>query len=247
MKYSTLAIIVCIFLFNITSILNAESQDDQSLYTTENESLEIRTIDPVPLLYPTENEEAMVAYNAGTHLMSQNRLNEAEELLLKAIELDPTFVAAIDHLGIIYRRQNRLDEAEAMYLRSIKINSMNVVPFLNLAIIYRIRGRINDAFQLYRHVIKTHPNNPEGFFGIGAIFFDVGNYEYSMVFINRAIELYMELNSSLIYNAFYYKGMIYFRTGDYDEALFYLEASRRGNPNNEPLVEQTINEIKRLN
>jgi tetratricopeptide (TPR) repeat protein len=247
MKYFTFAIIICILLFNVTSVLKAEPQNNQSVYLTENENMEIRTIDPVPLLYPTENEEVMVAYNTGTHLMRQNRLNEAEIFLLEAIELDPTFVAAIDHLGIIYRRQNRLDEAEVMYLRSIEINSMNIVPFLNLAIIYRIQSRLNDAFELYRHVVNTHPNNPEGFFGIGAIFFVVENYEDSMAFINRAIELYMELNSPLIYNAFYYKGMIYFRTGDYDEALFYLEASRRGNPDNESLVEQAINEIKRSN
>ena len=118
---------------------------------------------------------------------------------------------------------------------------------MNLAIVYRIQGRLNDAFQLYRHVVETHPNNPEGYFGIGSIFYIVENYESSMLFFRRAVELYKELNSQLIYNAYFYIGMIYFRTGEYNEALIYLEEARRGNPNNESLVEQAINEIRNKN
>jgi len=233
-------------LFCFIPVINAENQDDQSLYTAENEIIEIRTIDPAPMVSPTKNERAMIAYNVGTTLMHQNRLNEAEIYLLEAVELDPVFVDAIDHLAIVYRRQNRFEEAEIMYLKSIRINNTNTVPFINLAVIYMIQNKLNDAFLLYRHVVQIQPNNPEGYFGIGSIFFIIGNYESAMAFINTSIELYKELNSSLIYNAFYYKGMIYFRTGEYDEALFYLEEAVKGNPNNAVLVERAVNEIKKL-
>jgi tetratricopeptide (TPR) repeat protein len=65
-----------------------------------------------------------------------------------------------------------------------------------------------------------------------------------MLFFDKAIELYIELNSALVYDAFYYKGMIYFRMNEYDQALKCLEEAKKGNPNN-AAIERTIDEIKK--
>jgi tetratricopeptide (TPR) repeat protein len=204
---------------------------------------QIRPIDPVDMVRPSENEQAMYAYNLGTQLMRINRLDEAEELLKEAISLDPEFVDAIDHLGLVYRRQNRLDEAEKMYLRSIELNKENAVPFINLAVVYRIQGKLDDAFQLYKHVAQIQPNNPEGYYGIGELFYLIENFENAMMFFDAAIVLYNRVNSPTVYDAYYYKGMIYYYSEEYEEALTYLEEAIKGNPNNETL-KNTINEIK---
>jgi tetratricopeptide (TPR) repeat protein len=71
----------------------------------------------------------------------------------------------------------------------------------------------------------------------------VNDYENSMPFFDKAIELYIDLNSPYIYDALYYKGMIYYYTEKYDEALKFLEEARKGNPNNTTL-EKIIIEIK---
>jgi tetratricopeptide (TPR) repeat protein len=243
MKPIILSIAMYSLLFCYLPTLNAQSQDNQSGYATEYENMDIKTIGPTAMVSPTKNEKAMIAYNNGTSLMYQNRLDEAEILLKEAIDLDPFFIDAIDHLAIVYRKQNRFEKAEEMYLKSIELNDKNIVPFLNLAVIYRIQSRLNDAFQLYRHVVQVHPNDPEGYFGIGTIFYIVGNYENSMPFLDKAIELYIDQNSSLVYDAFYYKGMIYYRINEYDEALRCLEEAKKGNSNNEAL-EKIINEIR---
>jgi tetratricopeptide (TPR) repeat protein len=231
------------FLLGSVSIYNAESQDNSSRHVTEYENVTIKTIDPTDMVSPTENERAMTAYNIGTYLMYQNRLDEAEVLLKEAIDLDPVFVDAIDHLGIVYRRQNRLKEAEQTYLKSIELNKINKVPFINLAVVYRLQNRLNDAFQLYIHVAQTHPNDPEGYYGMGEIFYIVGDYENALQFFDMAVNLYLELGSSLVFDAFYYIGMIYYETDEYDEALKYLEEAKKGNPNNQT-IQRTINEIK---
>jgi tetratricopeptide (TPR) repeat protein len=215
-----------------------KSQENQSEINNQ-----IKPIDSVDMVRPTANAQAMTAYNMGTILLYQNRLDEAEKLLKEAISLDPEFVDAIDHLGLVYRRQNRMDEAEKMYLRSIELNKENVVPFINLAVIYRLQNKLNEAFQLYRHVAQIQPNYPEGYYGIGEIFFIVGNLENAMAFFDKAIELYNEVNSPTVYDAYYYKGMLYYYTEEYEEALTYLEEARKGNPNNETL-KNTINEIR---
>jgi tetratricopeptide (TPR) repeat protein len=149
----------------------------------------------------------------------------------------------MDHLGMVYRRQNRLDEAEEMYLRSISINDKNVVPYQNLAVVYRLKNRLNDAFELYRKIADIDENNPEPYYGIGELFYLVGDYERSIQFFDRAIELYIARDSAVVYDAYYYKGIIYYAMDNYDEALKYLEAVQKVDPNNQG-VNELIAEIK---
>lgn len=235
---------VLYFVTGYITIEAIEPQDDQSGYITEYESMDIRVIEAVPMAAPTKNEEAMLAYNLGTQLLRENRLAEAERYLSEAVNLDPLFVDAMDHLGMVYRRQNRLLEAEKIYLRSIEINNENKVPYQNLAVVYRMQNRLNDAFELYRIIIQLDQDDPEGYYGIGELFYIAGDFENAIMFFDRTIELYINLNSPYVYDAFFYKGMIYYLMNEYDEALIYLEEARKGLPNN-TTIENTINEIIR--
>jgi tetratricopeptide (TPR) repeat protein len=220
------------------------SEDDEPAFTTESETMTIKVVGPgQPIVAPSENERAMRAYTTGTRLLQDNRLEEAERYLKEAIDLDPLFVDAMDHLGMVYRRQNRLDEAEEMYLRSIAINDRNIVPYQNLAIVYKLKNRLNDAFELYKKMIDIDKDNPEPYYGIGELFYTVGDYTTSMLFFDKAIELYIAQNSPWVYDAFYYKGLIHYQTGNYEEALLYLEEARKGDTNH-TVIDRIIDEIK---
>jgi tetratricopeptide (TPR) repeat protein len=72
-------------------------------------------------------------------------------------------------------------------------------------------------------MIDIDEKNPESYYGIGELFYIVGDYEKSIPFFDKAIELYIEQDSMVVYDAFYYKGIIYYRMNNYDEALKYLE------------------------
>jgi tetratricopeptide (TPR) repeat protein len=205
----------------------------------------IRYIGPSPMAAPSANEQAMEAYNRGSYLMRENILEEAEKHLKEAIELDPLFVDAMDHLGIVYRRQGRYDEAEEMYLKSIATNSENPVPYQNLAVVYRLQGRLNDALGLYQKMIALDSENPEPYYGIGELFYIVDDYEKSIAFFNAAIQRYLAKNSNLVYDALHYQGMNYYYFQRYDEALQYLKEVQKANPGNETL-NAIIDEIESI-
>lgn len=221
----------------VTSGRTAESPGGQ-------ENMNIKLIGPPsPMAAPSENAEAMEAYRIGTILMEEGKLDEAEGHLLKAIGLDPLFVDAMDHLGMVYRRQNRLTEAEEMYLRSIGINAENRVPYQNLAVVYKLQGRPNAALELYIKMIDLDEDDPEPYYGIGDLLYEAGNFELSNRFFDQAIARYIKRGSDLVYDAIYYKGLNYYYLGRYDEALQCLEEVQKVNPSNKT-VNRIIDEIR---
>ena len=180
------------------------------------------------MIAPSKNEQAMEKYLTGSQFLEENKLNEAESHLKEAIALDSLFVDAMDHLGMVYRRQNRLQEAEEIYLRSIGLNNKNIVSYQNLAAVYRIQNRLRDALELYMKMIEINEYNPEPYYAMGELSFTVEEYENSMKLFDIAIKLYMESNPLNVFDAFYYKGMIYFKLKKWDEALYWLEAAQKG-------------------
>jgi len=242
-KIILLGVIFCLFLSCATTD-NTKQQSEQADYYSDNEPMDIKVVGPPsPMIATPANKRAASLYNMGTRLLKENKLAEAAKCLKEAIDLDPLFVDAMDHLGMVYRRQNRLIEAENIYLRSIEINDKNKVPLQNLAVVYRLQNRMNEALQLYQKMIQLDKDDPEGYYGIGELFFIAGDYKNSMLFFDKAIELYIKINSPYVYDAFYYKGMMYYSMNQNDEALKYLEESLKGNPGN-ATIKNTINEIK---
>ena len=205
--------------------------------------MEIKTVGPVDVVAPTKNEEARTAYNIGTSFLDKNILDEAEKCFIKAIALDPLYVDAMDHLGLVYRRQERLSEAEEIYKKSIEINKKNKVPYQNLSIVYRIQNRLKDAFELQMKLLEIDPDDPEPYFSIGELFFYIDDYEKAMAFNDKAIELYINQKSPYVFDAFYHKGLILYAINEFDEALMYLEEAKKGNTNIE-IIENAINKIK---
>jgi tetratricopeptide (TPR) repeat protein len=198
-----------------------------------------------PMVARSENEQAMDAYNKGTLFLHENKLDEAEKYLKEAIDLDPMFADAMDHLGLVYRRQKRYDEAEEIYLRSIEINKKNTVPYQNLAIIYQLKKKPNDAFEQYKKIIEIDPENPESYYGIGGLYHTAEDYESSIIFFDEAIKKYTAISSDLVYDALYYQGINYYRIKKYDEALKCLEEVKKVSPNSGQL-NKIIDEIKNI-
>lgn len=193
----------------------------------------------------SDNKDAQTYYEAGTRFMNNNRLDSAEICLLEAIKRDPTFVKALDHLGIVYRRQKKYEEAEKIYLQSLALNDKNALTYTNLALVYRDLNRLEDTHKMYMKVYELDPENPESYYGMGALYQSIGEYEKSKDFFNIAIDKYIQLKSDLVYNAFYNQGGNHYELKEYKEALQCFEYAQTAYPENEYLQKciKEINEI----
>jgi tetratricopeptide (TPR) repeat protein len=189
------------------------------------------------------NEAALQAYRNGTQSMHANRLAEAEKNLLAAIELEPDFVDALDHLGIVYRKQQEYAKAEKVYLRSIEINPENIVPYANLALIYSFQNKIGQAIQVYETLMQRFPDDPESYYGLGRIHFQKGEHVKSIGYLDQAIEKYQEIDSPYIYDAYAAQVENYYALEDNEKALWYCRQVFLAYPE-DPHCKERIKELE---
>lgn len=172
----------------------------------------------------TSNETAKAAYNEALALEEQGNLAEAERLYRQAIELDAGYCDAMDNLGLLLRQQGKVEEAISWYQQSLLLMPDNSVALLNLATSYHIQGDVDQAEATFEKLIEVAPDNPEGYFGLGSIFISLQQYGQAVPYLEKAEQLYGEVNSPWILDAQYLLCSAHFMLQDYPTAKAYAEA-----------------------
>ena len=84
------------------------------------------------------------------------RLDEAQKLISRALELDPDNGAFLDSLGWVYYRQNRLDDAEHALVRALSKSEVGADPTVHdhLGDVYLKLGKTKDAITQWQASLK---------------------------------------------------------------------------------------------
>ena len=95
-----------------------------------------------PLL-ADRRSEARAQVDFGIELAQKQLWKEAEFRWEKAVELDPTYAAAWNNLGIAYEQQGKFDEAKKAYDRARTIDPKNTLILQNHDMFMEIYDRQN--------------------------------------------------------------------------------------------------------
>jgi tetratricopeptide (TPR) repeat protein len=87
------------------------------------------------------------------------RLEEAEKLIVKALDLDPDNGAYLDSLGWAYFRLNKLEEAERYLKRSLAVIKNDPTVHDHLGDVYFKQGRLKEAVTQWQAAIKQWEAN----------------------------------------------------------------------------------------
>ena len=74
--------------------------------------------------------------NLGILYHKLNKLDEAEQALLKAVEINPKSAVAYNRLGMVYREHGRFNDALAAYSSAIAADEEYADAYLNLGILH---------------------------------------------------------------------------------------------------------------
>jgi tetratricopeptide (TPR) repeat protein len=101
-----------------------------------------------------------------------NQPEQAEPLINRMIELDPTDPANYFALAKLYEDSGRYDEAEQILLKARDAKENDPAVYMQLAGFYNRQGEFDKTIEALRERAKREPNNPEAFYTIATFFWD---------------------------------------------------------------------------
>ena len=105
---------------------------------------------------PSPREQFQQAYNAS----KDRQFEQAKEIYLQVVKLDPTYSMAWNNLGWIYHDQEQnYAEAEQCYKTALKCDKKNYYAWNNYGILnYRQKKNFKAAEQYWRTSVKLYPD-----------------------------------------------------------------------------------------
>ncbi len=112
--------------------------------------------------------DANVHYLLAMQYIGLEQLDDAEQSLLRAVELNPQFTSALTNLGILsHQFNNEFSRAETYYQRAIDSEPGAVDPRRLLGEMYLSLGKHKKALAVFQQLIKTAPASHSGYLGAG--------------------------------------------------------------------------------
>jgi tetratricopeptide (TPR) repeat protein len=101
-----------------------------------------------------------------------NQPEEAEPLINRMIELDPTDPANYFGLAKLYEDSGRYEEAEQMLAKARDAKPNDPAVYMQLAGFYNRQGEFEKTIEALQERATREPNNPEAFYTIATFYWD---------------------------------------------------------------------------
>lgn len=165
--------------------------------------------------------------NLGQIALSQKGFDRADELLTKAIAMEPENPEAFTAKGKLFLSRQKPDSAVVYYQKSLVLNPKSLVARINLAVAYLQLRKSTDAGVILRGVIKENPGWAPAHIYLGQALVMSDSLSAGLTEYRKAIELEPN-NPAALRGA----GFIYLKRGDYGQAETVLAKSVQVDPRN---------------
>lgn len=122
-----------------------------------------------------ESPEALVGL-AEIYAKREDRSPEVEDLLTRALAIDPENRTALNGLGLAHLLQGRGVEAEALFNQALEGRPDQPMVINNLALAYKAQRRFPDAIEAFRRALEIDPMNAEAHMNLGSGLLQMGEY-----------------------------------------------------------------------
>ena len=156
----------------------------------------------------------------------QNKLNEAQILYNKILEVNPNHTQVLSNLGAIFNQLGEKLKAKNYFEKAIELNPNYPDAHNNLGVIFKETGETFKAKDCYEKAIELNPNYIEAYNNLGIILKILGEYKRSISCHEKAIELnpnYIEAYNNL--------GNVFQELGENLKAKDCYEKAIQLNPN----------------
>ena len=155
--------------------------------------IQLRQYDISDEPYRDYRPEVIDLLNQGTEALEQGREKSAEQLLRRALELDPSVKEAYNNLAVIYSRRGDVAQAKEMSQAALEIDPLYVIPRCNLALHLLGEDDAEGATDILRplaDVTRFHPSDMALYSYVQAQIY-IHQEEYDRA--HKALELALEV------------------------------------------------------
>jgi len=157
---NAIILVSIVFLFSITSLTNANSEED------------------VDLLF----QKGLESYQNG-------KSNEAISYFEKVIEIDPNHVDALSNLGGMLSTIDRYDESLSYLDRALEIEPNHVRALINKGILLAFLGESEDGAFYFEKALEIEPDNVDALSNRGVQLVNEKNYQEAVIYFEKVIEI----------------------------------------------------------
>jgi tetratricopeptide (TPR) repeat protein len=148
-----------------------------------------------------------LAYNnIGKLLFETGNYDEAENMILHAIELRPFYSNAYTNLTLLYLKTSRYDKALVTGLKAVKLENTPENQ-LNLADAYRYLHRYNDSIKYYNGALSLRNNYFEALVSLANTYLLIKDTANAAIYLNKSYQIttgysmfYLVCSKYYIYN-----------------------------------------------
>ncbi len=156
---------------------------------------------------------------------------------------DPLTAEEHNDLGVAYENEGKYELAIREYKAALKKNNELVVPLVNIGNVFLKQKNYSEAEKYFEQALRMDPHNLEAANNLASLYLIVGK-EYK-----KALET---LTSAVVFNkgfppyAMDTMGVLYYRLGNRDKALFFLTNACENAEGNNELIKEIDNHLKDL-
>ncbi len=180
--------------------------------------------------------------NAAIHTallyQEMDRLQDAIDFLLKAIDQDPNNPEFRLYLGSFYEQAESYDNAEAALRKGIALDPDNPRFYFRLGVVYDKAGNKADSIAAMRQVVALEPDNANALNYLGYTFADMGtNLDEAEQLIRKALEY--KPGDGYITDSL---AWVFYKRGQYEQALRLLEKAATIVPD-DPVIHEHLGDV----
>jgi predicted Zn-dependent protease len=145
-----------------------------------------------------------------------NQPDEAEPILRRMIEIDPSEPSNYTYLSRIYEENGDYEQAEQLLIKAREMKPTDSGVYVTLAAFYNRQGEFNKTMEALKARAEREPNNPEAFYTIATYYWEKAYRDFTtseadkMKFVaagHQAIDKAIQLKSDYP-EALTYKGLL---------------------------------------
>ena len=168
---------------------------------------------------------AMYMNNRAAETLSQGRLDDAYGWVREAIIQDPSFMSAVNTLGVVYRRHGDLAHAEAAFRFVLAREPQNTRAMANLANALGLLGRDAEAALLAGELARIEPHPPFHYFDLGQRAMQRNDFAAARDLFAKEVE-----RADYSHEFQFWLAVANFKLGDLDQAQKHLKLAIENSP-----------------